>query len=119
MSSMKKILPLLMVSAAMGVGIVATAGSAIAQTSDTNPAERMGTDDDGASDLLGDLTSPFELIHRAILAPSMSSEEYQIHQQQVIQGEAQNFRLRQQELLRQQEALETTEDEISVDGEAL
>jgi hypothetical protein len=49
----------------------------------------------------------------------MSSEEYQVYQQQVIQGEAQNFRLRQQELLRQQEALETTEDEISVDGEAL
>jgi hypothetical protein len=118
MSSMKKVFSLLLIGAAMGVGVVTTAASAIAQTSDIDPVPSTGTDDDGASDLLGDLTSPFELIHRAILAPSMSAEEYQLQQQRVIQGEAQNFRLLQQELLRQQNTLEAT-DEISIDGEAL
>ncbi|MGD1858748.1 MAG: hypothetical protein ACFB0E_02110 [Leptolyngbyaceae cyanobacterium] len=101
----------------LGVGIVAD--SAIAQT-ELDPFESAGTDDDGPN-IFGDSANPYELIHDAILTPTMSSEEFFQHQNRAIGTEAENFRLRQQEALRQQPAvtIEDSTEEISVDGEAL
>jgi len=100
----------------LGAGV--WANSAIAQTADES-FDRMGTDDDGAG-ALGDVNNPFEMIHRAISAPSISNEEFRQRQTQSINSEAQNFRLRQQEMIQQRPELtiEETED-ITVDGESI
>ena len=116
MFSIKKLSSWLLVAVAIGGGALFTTQGAVAQTSNLDPLEGLGTDDDGA-DLFGESSNPYELIHRAILAPSMSSEEFQERQNQAISGEAQDFRLRQQELIRQQ-GLEADEA-ITIDGEAL
>ncbi|MGD1927366.1 MAG: hypothetical protein ACFB12_00540 [Leptolyngbyaceae cyanobacterium] len=117
MHMMKKSLSWLLVGAFASIGAVVMSPAAIAQSAD---ADLFGTDDDGA-DQFGDSASPYELIHRAILAPTMSSEEFQEQQNRAITTEAQDFRQRQQEALRQQPALTVEEpgDTISVDGEEL
>ncbi|WP_272062518.1 hypothetical protein [Oscillatoria sp. CS-180] len=116
---MQKLFSYLLLGTALSLGTALASGSAIAQTSDLDPLEGLGTDDDGA-DLFGDTSNPYELIHRAILAPSMSADEFQERQDRAISGEAEDFRLRQQEALRQIQNAETAPtDEISVDGEAL
>jgi hypothetical protein len=122
MSLLKKSVSWLLVGALAGVTGVMSATAAIAQTSDLDPLEGLGTDDDGA-DLFGDTSNPFELIHRAILAPSMSSDEYQEYQQRLLGNEAESFRLRQQEAMRQQGTGDVVDSdaaaEDSVAGDAL
>ncbi|MEM9005122.1 MAG: hypothetical protein AAGE59_16560 [Cyanobacteria bacterium P01_F01_bin.86] len=115
--SLKTSLSWLLVGALAGVGAMFTASEAIAQTSsEIDPLEGLGTDDDG-SDFFGDSSNPFDVIHRAILSPSMSSDEFQRQQQESIGSEAESFRQRQQEALRQQESLgvdgtDETEDSL-------
>jgi len=101
----------------LGAGV--WAGSAIAQT-EGEIFDSIGTDDDGA-DVFGDTSNPFEMIHRAIQAPSMSTEEYRRQQNRIIGDEATNFRNRQREIFQQQPELtiEEPEAEITVDGEEL
>ncbi|MBE7383652.1 MAG: hypothetical protein F6J95_019810 [Leptolyngbya sp. SIO1E4] len=105
MSLLKHAFSCLLVGSLATVGAAFTAAEAIAQSSDIDPLEGLGTDDDGA-DLFGDGSNPFDLIHRAILAPSISSEEFQQQQQRAISDEAEAFRLRQQEALRQQQSVD-------------
>ncbi|MEM9766412.1 MAG: hypothetical protein AAF892_00845, partial [Cyanobacteria bacterium P01_D01_bin.71] len=100
MASLKQLCSGLLASALMLLGAGIGAGSAIAQT-DLEPFDSAGTDDDGTN-LFGDSANPYELIHDAILTPTMSSEEFFQQQNSAIGAEAENFRLRQQEALRQQ-----------------
>lgn len=113
----KKSVSWLLVGAVVSFGVGAFIPAANAQT-DLDPLEGLGTDDNGA-DVFGDTSDPYELIHRAILAPSMSIEEFQEQQNRSINGEALNFRQRQQELLQQQQQPSAATDEITVDGEEL
>ena len=103
--SLKTPISWLLIGALAGAGAVFTAGEAIAQTSsDVDPLEGLGTDDDG-SNIFGDGANPFDLIQDVILSPSMSAGEYQQQQQRAISNEAEAFRLRQQEALREQQPL--------------
>ena len=118
MSLLKHSISWLLVGALASAGAVLTGGEAIAQDADIDPLEGLNTDDDG-SDLFGDGSNPFDLIHRAILAPSMSSGEFQERQQEAISSEAEAFRQRQQEAIRQQQTVEvestiddTTENDL-------
>ena len=107
--SLKNSFAWILIGALVGASAVFTAGEAIAQTSsDIDPLEGLGTDDDGDA-LFGDGANPFDIIHRAVLSPSMSAGEYQQQQQRAITNEAEAFRLRQQEALRQQPSLEADE----------
>ena len=117
MFSMKQILTGLVAGSLLAFGAGVSTHSALAQT-DIEPFSSVGTDDDGA-DVFGGSSDPFELIHRAVSAPTMSSQEFLDYQNQTIGSEAQDFRMRQQELLRQQsESVEATE-EITVDDEEI
>lgn len=117
--SIKKSLAWLLVGTVAGFGMTLAATSAVAQTAaDVDPFVG-GTDDDGA-DLFGETSNPYELIHRAILAPTMSTEQFQEQQNRAINSEAEDFRLRQQEALRQQQTTDVDAvEEISVDGEEI
>lgn len=118
MVSMKHILTGLVAGSLLALGAGMSAQSAFAQT-DLEPFGTTGTDDDGA-DLFGGSSDPFELIHRAISAPGMSSEEFLDYQNQTIGSEAQDFRQRQQELIRQQSAQSAeAAEEITVDDEEI
>jgi hypothetical protein len=90
----------LLVGVLASIGVAVPASGAIAQSTDLDPAAVFETDDDGP-DAFGDTSNPFELIHRAILSPSVTLGEFQERQQRAISGEAQDFRLRQQEAIRQ------------------
>ncbi|NEQ46355.1 MAG: hypothetical protein F6K00_23555 [Leptolyngbya sp. SIOISBB] len=118
MFSIKSILTGLVAGSLLVLGAGVSMHSALAQT-DVEPFSNVGTDDDGAS-LFGDSSDPFELIHRAISVPGMSSQEFLDYQDRAIGSEAQDFRQRQQELLRQQSAqpVEAIE-EITVDDEEI
>lgn len=118
MSLIQKFSSWLLVGTVTTVGTVFMASSAIAQNTELDPLDGLVTDDDG-SDLFGDTNSPYELIHRAILAPTMTPGEFRDYQNRAITGEAQNFRLLQQEALRQQELSPRETDEVSVDDEVL
>lgn len=77
-------------------GLVAVLSPAQAQTSTSaDPLQGLG----GAGDRT-DLSNPFDLFHRAVLAPSLTSGEFQAQQQQRILTEAEAYRQRQQEVLR-------------------
>ena len=118
MISVKKCLTGLVAGSFLALGAGVWANSAIAQTANES-FDSMGTDDDGAS-ALGDAANPFEMIHRAISAPSISNEDFQQRQTQSINSEAQNFRLRQQETMRQQPELTIEAPEaVTVDGEEI
>ena len=107
--SLKTPISWLLIGTLASAGAIFTAGEVNAQTSsDVDPLEGLTTDDDGA-DFFGEGSSPFDAIHRAILAPSMSSDEFQQQQQESISSEAESFRLRQQEALRQQETTDVDE----------
>ena len=119
MTLLKQSISWLLAGTLASVGAAFTAGNAIAQSSDLDPLEGLGTDDDG-SNLFGDSSNPFELFHDAVLSPSMSKDEFQQRQQRAIGGEAESFRQRQQEALRQQQGLEAIEaDDTTVDGDLL
>ncbi|MEM0982192.1 MAG: hypothetical protein AAGH78_18225, partial [Cyanobacteria bacterium P01_H01_bin.58] len=106
MSLLQRSVAYLTASACLGLGVALAAQDAIAQTSsDLGGVERLGTDDDG-SDIFGGSSSPFNLIHRAILAPGTSAEEFRQRQESAISSEADDFRLRQQEAILQQQTLE-------------
>lgn len=92
------------------LGVTVTADQVWGQSSDIDPLEGLNTDDDGAG-LLGDSNDPFDLFHRAVLAPSKSPDAFQQQQQRAISSEAEAFRLRQQEALRQQDTLEVVDGE--------
>lgn len=96
------------------VGTVATLGAvmhpATAQLSNPNtsadPAQGLGRDT--SSDLLsggenGGISSMMDLIHRANMGEIPSSGEFQQDQRSRITTQAEQFRARQQELLRQQQ----------------
>lgn len=118
MFSMQQVLTGLLAGSLLALGAGVSMHSALAQT-DIEPFGSAGTDDDG-SNMFGDSSDPFDLIHRAISVPSMSSQEFLEQQNRAIGNEAQDFRQRQQELLRQQSAqpAESTE-EITVDDEEI
>jgi hypothetical protein len=77
--------------------------------SNIDPLEGLGTNNEGF-ETFGDTNNPFGLIHRAILAPSITSGEFQAQQRERISSEAEAFRQRQQEALR-----EATEPQPAVD----
>jgi len=114
MSLMKNYLAWFVAGTVTAVGIAISAERVAAQDAATGSAERLGTDDDGA-DPFGSSGNPFELIHRALSAPSLSTDEFQAQQQRAISNEAEAFRLRQQEALRQQE---TGVDSLVIDDAA-
>lgn len=119
MSVLRTITSGLLVSTLATAGIGGIAGGAIAQSTDIDPLEGLGTDDDGAG-LFGDDTDPFDLFHRAVLAPSKSGDEFRQQQQQAISNEAEAFRLRQQEALQQpSEPVAPTVEEPSDTGEGV
>jgi hypothetical protein len=105
MSQMKRSMPWLLMSALAGIGAIGLSGQAIAQTtpssSSIDPQVWLGGTRDNSGNLFGGSSDPFDLIHRAILAPSVSQEEFRNQQQRQITSEADAFRLRQQEALRE------------------
>lgn len=106
MSLLQRSVSYFLATTCFGLGAALIAQEAIAQTSsDLGAPERLGTDDNG-SDLFGDSSSPFNLIHRAILAPTTSAEDFRKRQERAISSEAEDFRLRQQEAILQQQTLE-------------
>lgn len=100
MSLMKHSISWFLVGTLASVGAAFNAGAAVAQSTELDPLEGLNTDDDG------DAPDPFDLIHRAVFAPSMNADEFQEQQQEAISTEAEAFRLRQQQLIRQQQELE-------------
>jgi hypothetical protein len=111
-----------MISAVMGSAALVGMTGAIAQTPSSNldPLEGLGTDSTAEGEsLFGSTNGPFDIIHRAILAPTMSSQEYQKYQQELIGDEAEAFRLRQQEALRQSQETNVVEPEGALDGSTL
>lgn len=120
MSLLQRSVSYLLAGACLGLGAALAAQEAIAQTSsDLGGVERLGTDDDG-SDLFGDSSSPFNLIHRAILSPGTSPEEFRQRQERAISSEADDFRLRQQEAILQQQTLEAEgTPEAVIEGDVL
>lgn len=101
MSRLKHSIQGLMVGVLVGFGLMTLAPAAIAQTADgeLDPLEGLSVEDGG--DGFG-ADDPFNLIHRAILNPSMTSEDFQRQQQQRLNTEADAFRQRQREALQQQ-----------------
>ncbi|MEO1299149.1 MAG: hypothetical protein AAFW75_25900 [Cyanobacteria bacterium J06636_16] len=118
--SLRTPLSLLLIGTLASAGATFTAGAATAQTSsEIDPLEGLATDDDG-SDFFGDNSNPFDVIHRAIQRPSMSSDEFQQQQRSSINTEAESFRLRQQEALRQQQPEADEANELTInEDEAL
>lgn len=117
--SLKNFITFSLVGALATVGAAFTAAEAIAQTAeDVDPLEGLGTDDDGDS-LFGDSANPFDIIHRAVLAPSMSTDEFNQRQQQELGSEADAFRLRQQEAIRLQQSPAVDEATTEIEEDAL
>lgn len=84
--------------------------------SNIDPLEGLGTDQQG-SDTFGETNNPFELIHRALSAPSLTSGEFQAQQRRRISSEAEAFRQRQQEALREASDPQPVVDEIPESGD--
>lgn len=120
MASMKKFLTGLVAGSCLVLGAGVWASSAVAQT-ELDPFSNVGTDDDGAG-VFGDSSDPFDIIHRAIQTPTLSAEDFFNQQTRNISTEAQQLRMRQRELFRQQQSddlsIEGTE-EITVDDDAI
>ena len=115
MFSMKQILASLVTGSLLFLGAGLAPESAFAQNADADAFGTIGTDDDGA-DLFGDSSSPYELIQDAILAPSMSAQEFFEYQNRVLGDEAQDFLLRRQEALQQPGATTpNATEEITID----
>jgi hypothetical protein len=57
--------------------------------------------------LFGESSSPFDLIHRAVLMNEMSLSDFSRQHQNRVSREAANFRVMQQEAIRQQATLES------------
>lgn len=112
MSMLKNVVFGLLTVSLLGVALAFNPGVVSAQSSDIDPLEGLGTDDDGSGPFGGG-DDPFDLFHRAVLAPSMGRDEFQEQQQRAITSEAESFRLRQQEALRQQEP--AASESVSVD----
>ncbi|MBF2035900.1 MAG: hypothetical protein IGR92_10570 [Leptolyngbyaceae cyanobacterium T60_A2020_046] len=112
------LLPLL--GSLLGAGALSIAAPAIAQDAgNIDPLEGYVTTDEGYNPF-GNSGNPFELIHRAILAPSISGEEFRNQQGRRITSEAEAFRLRQQEILRQQQdGAAAEEPATAVEGDLL
>lgn len=87
-------------------GVAAVVPNAIAQETDIDPLESPNST--GAASLGSDegFTDPFELIHRAILAPTVTDAEFAAQQESRINSAASDFRQQQQEAIRQQQAAE-------------
>lgn len=103
MSLLKSPFSWFLVGVLASVGTTFISGAAIAQSTNLDPLEGLSTDDDG------EVPDPFELFHRAVFAPSMDAAEFQEQQQEAINSEAEAFRLRQQQLILQQQELEADE----------
>jgi hypothetical protein len=106
--------------AVASLGVAAVVPSAIAQETDIDPLASPNPTGADALDS-GNFDDPFELIHRAILAPTVSGAEFAAQQESRINSAASEFRQQQQEALRQQAATEAAEvtEETDVDGDAL
>lgn len=97
------------------VALVALSSSAFAQSASTDPrAEPVVntntgfTSSDSGNGLFGQSTSPFDLIHRAVLMNDMSLSDFSRQQQNRIASEAANFRQQQQQALKNQSTLGQT-----------
>ncbi len=119
----KRILSGVSLSAMASFGAMMMASAAIAQRAgtDLDPLEGLGVSSiEESPSMFGSSGSPMEFIHRAILAPSMSSQDFQRYQEQVLGTEANAFRLRQQEALRQmQSPVSDTSEKGLMEGNAL
>lgn len=82
--------------------------------SNIDPLEGLGSNNEGF-ETFGDTSNPFGLIHRALSAPSLTSGEFRAQQQRRISSEAEAFRQRQQEALREAAAPQPAVDE-AVEG---
>ncbi len=104
-------------------GVATVVPNAIAQETDIDPLSSpnpTGADSLGGGD---DFTDPFELIHRAILAPTTTSAQFAEQQESRINSAAADFRQQQQEALRQQateaEAVDVIDGSDVDSGDAL
>ncbi len=79
------------------------AGMALAQTSTTaDPLREIG-----ASTSASDLNNTWDIFHRAVLAPTLSLEDFALQQRGQIATEAERFRQLQQEAVRNAAAATT------------
>jgi hypothetical protein len=90
------------------LGLLALAPATLAQSTDPGRTPRVNATDgfgssEAAGGLFGESSSPFDLIHRAVLMNSTSQQDFNRMQRGHFNNEAANFRLRQQEALRQQQ----------------
>jgi hypothetical protein len=106
--------------AALGLVVVVPGVWAQAQTvnpdGDTvvDPNAGFGSTD-GSNGLFGESSSPFDLIHRAVLMNEMSLSDFSRQHQNRISTEATNFRTLQQEAIRRQAASEAADSEGPAD----
>ena len=90
----------------------ATEAEDLAQpASNIDPLEGLGSNNEGF-ETFGDTNNPFGLIHRALSAPSLTSGEFRAQQQRRISSEADAFRQRQQEALREAAEPQPAVDEV-------
>ncbi|WP_017298190.1 hypothetical protein [Nodosilinea nodulosa] len=87
------------------------APAALAQTAGTDPDQpvRVNADEgftsaDDTNNVFGDSSSPFDLIHRAVLANDRTPSDFRREHRNQINAEASNFRTLQQDALRRQQA---------------
>lgn len=105
------------------LGLAVTVPAAWAQSQNINPDGDTVVDPnagfgstDGSNGLFGEGSSPFDLIHRAVLMNEMSLSDFSRQHQNQISNEAANFRVLQQEALRRQADLEAADGEASTTG---
>jgi hypothetical protein len=100
-------------------GVAAVVPNAIAQETDIDPLASPNATGAAGLGSEEDFNDPFELIHRAILAPTVSGAEFAAQQESRINSAASDFRQQQQEALRQQaaEAVETEAVEVTEESE--
>ncbi|MBD1873898.1 hypothetical protein H6F75_10415 [Nodosilinea sp. FACHB-131] len=105
--------------------LLVLAPAALAQSTDTDPTRtpRVDTnegfgDSDANGGIFGESSSPFDLIHRAVLMNERSSTDFSRQHRGRISDEALNFRtLQQNALRRQQPQIEATEVITPTTGE--
>lgn len=102
----------LTIAALTTFGLTVLVPGAMAQANNIDPLEGLGSNNDAGANLFGDSSNPFDLLHRAILAPSISSGEYRVQAGRQISTEAEAFRQRQQEALRQESGVGSQPIEI-------
>jgi hypothetical protein len=105
------LLPRPVAVAIAAVSLLILAPAALAQSTATDPssAPRVDTnegfgDSEANGGLFGDSSSPFELIHRAVLMNDRTPTDFSRQHRGRISNEASNFRTLQQDALRRQQS---------------